>query len=352
MFAFVLTFGGCGRGNSGSSESRKQYAGSFFVEERESIHHKFVVRNSKDHTVTVNNIMKSCNCTDVSLDKKVLAPGQSGDMLVKVNLSRQLGLWRVVCTLETDDADEPNWSYELTYKTYPHVRFIDSNVDLGLIASEGSNAKADRRTATTLFEVYEPAANASRQDVEFEVASPVLLSRTDPPKVDLLDNKTIRRTSYLLSISYDNHGSTQPDVGRQSTLLTGKASSLGVATMPVSWMYSVPCEVSPQPLSFGMIRDLRDSAHRIITVKSQDKIPFNIVNLEDIDRQTGGVIHAKMLFQGDQKPPRSLHQIDISAHIKSQKLKYIHGSFNILTDSPAFPCLNVHWSAILADQLR
>ena len=55
-----------------------------------------------------------------------VAPGGFAQVRVTANVNQALGSWKVVGTVETTNARMPERTYELTYATYPHNRFVDS----------------------------------------------------------------------------------------------------------------------------------------------------------------------------------------------------------------------------------
>jgi hypothetical protein len=75
--------------------------------EDKSVDARFPFTNTGKQPVTVTSIKTSCGCTTARLEKKVYAPGESGEVGVTYSFRGQTGALRKLVTVKTDDRAEP-----------------------------------------------------------------------------------------------------------------------------------------------------------------------------------------------------------------------------------------------------
>jgi hypothetical protein len=68
---------------------------------------RFAFRNAGTGPVTVRSIKTSCGCTTARLEKKMYAPGETGEINVRFVFGGRKGLQRKLITVKTDDTVEP-----------------------------------------------------------------------------------------------------------------------------------------------------------------------------------------------------------------------------------------------------
>ncbi len=72
-----------------------------------SVEAHFTFTNSGKSTVTIKEIHTTCGCTTAKLDKKVYAPGETGEVVATYSLRGQSGALRKLVTVTTDDGQQP-----------------------------------------------------------------------------------------------------------------------------------------------------------------------------------------------------------------------------------------------------
>jgi hypothetical protein len=75
------------------------------VTDKESVA-TYAFSNPTDHTITIKNVTTSCGCTTVTLDKKVYAPGETGEINAVFTVGDKTGTLSKRIMVETDDPKE------------------------------------------------------------------------------------------------------------------------------------------------------------------------------------------------------------------------------------------------------
>jgi len=71
-------------------------------EDRE-IEARYGFRNTGTTTITIKSLRSSCGCTTAKLEKKVYAPGESGEVTLNFRFGDRKGLYRKGVTVNTDE---------------------------------------------------------------------------------------------------------------------------------------------------------------------------------------------------------------------------------------------------------
>ncbi|MEM7672881.1 MAG: DUF1573 domain-containing protein [Verrucomicrobiota bacterium] len=67
----------------------------------------FPFTNSGDQIIKITEVKTSCGCTATSLDKKIYAPGESGEIEAVLNIGDRLGVQRKTVRVYTDNGAAP-----------------------------------------------------------------------------------------------------------------------------------------------------------------------------------------------------------------------------------------------------
>jgi len=95
--------------------------------EQSQVEARFGFKNAGTSTVTIRAIKPGCSCTAARLDKKVYAPGETGEVLVTYKFYGHVGALRKLVMITTDDHPEPA---VLDIRVFVHEPF---NVQPGLV---------------------------------------------------------------------------------------------------------------------------------------------------------------------------------------------------------------------------
>lgn len=332
---------GCAR--RGEVEQRTYDAGAYFADEAGKISHTFKILNRKDYVINVNEITRSCSCTGVALDSRRLAPGGSAELKMTVNPNRALGRWQVLCTLATDDPGEPNRTYLLAYRTYPRARFDAGGLNLGVVSGDGPGAEAGGPRHTTWFEIYEPAGGRPDTIDGFEAPPPLALEHDRVPVIDSLEGGAIRRSRYRLGVRHAPGATGGGTSGVHSATITGRSALGRVATVTATWSVSLPVEVSPNPVSFGLVGAADGPVRKTIAVRSADGTSFRLLT---IDGGAGVSVGRAGKAEGGVTPASS-HVVDLVLTDAPPGKRFLSGKVRISTDHPKVPHFDVAWSAIV-----
>jgi len=69
--------------------------------------------NNSDTTVTISNVKTSCGCTAGKLEKKIYAPGESGEISVSYSVGHKVGRQSTSVTVTSDDKVSPEKQLKL-----------------------------------------------------------------------------------------------------------------------------------------------------------------------------------------------------------------------------------------------
>ena len=85
--------------------NRIKHLGIFAKDTIITVKTKFI--NNGDDTLHINNIYKSCSCTEVSIDKKSFLPNEEGELLIKIDTAGKIGEQDIVIHIiaNTDEID-------------------------------------------------------------------------------------------------------------------------------------------------------------------------------------------------------------------------------------------------------
>jgi hypothetical protein len=75
--------------------------------EEKSVDARFAFKNTGSTPITIKELHTSCGCTTARLDKKIYAPGESGEIVATYNFKGQTGALRKTVSVLTDDTKEP-----------------------------------------------------------------------------------------------------------------------------------------------------------------------------------------------------------------------------------------------------
>jgi hypothetical protein len=85
-----------------------------------SIDARFAFKNTGKTPVTIRELHSSCGCTTAKLDKKVYAPGESGEVVATYSFRGQTGALRKMVTVYTDQETPP---VQLDIRVFRHEPF-------------------------------------------------------------------------------------------------------------------------------------------------------------------------------------------------------------------------------------
>jgi hypothetical protein len=72
---------------------------------QEKVETAFAFKNSSNKPVTIQSITASCDCTVPQLDKKIFAPGESGELKAVFKIEGRVGRQEKTITVTTDEDD-------------------------------------------------------------------------------------------------------------------------------------------------------------------------------------------------------------------------------------------------------
>ncbi len=103
---------------------------------------KIKVANNGDSTLNIKSVKSSCGCVSGSIEKKVIAPGGSTDLVVTIDPNRISGFKSTkTITLFSDDPDNPRVQVKVTARLEQTYEMEPQNIDFGTV-EKGTPAEA------------------------------------------------------------------------------------------------------------------------------------------------------------------------------------------------------------------
>lgn len=93
-------------------DAKEKYVDSALGESR--IHEVFRFSNTGSSSIKILEVKRSCGCTTTDLEDKDIAPGESGELVVEVDLEGLSGSQAKTISVYTDQSSEPTVLYLLT----------------------------------------------------------------------------------------------------------------------------------------------------------------------------------------------------------------------------------------------
>ena len=303
-------------------------AGADFHETMPQVTHTFRLVNTTGRPVRIEEVRKSCTCTEATFDRKSVAPGESVNLTMVVQSQPTFRDWNVSSSLVTDDTADPFWTCYLRFRTYPQAQFERPIVDLGRVKTTDTNPGDG---VTTYLEMFEPAQGERRSRPDFDLSHPPTLTveRGAEPIVDLLDSGQVRRLRYPIRLGIASTTSLQLTTGTQTAALVARTvAGLNLSTT-ASWTSHTPILAAPSNLSFGIVHLNGERVSRKLVLKANDGQPFRILAVtSDSPTISLGVSPDAM------KQPATTHTVELAYHRGTSSPKFPGGQIVVQTDRP------------------
>lgn len=331
-------------------------AGPVFAAETPDYSHTFPIHNESTRPLKILEEIHSCTCTKVEFGSKVIPPGETGSLTMKVHLSDGFGTQTVICNVKTDHPVVPDRRYELRLTSFPKARIAPALADFGTLkletdgAARGGPGVGDAVAATdrlkpidAFLEVFDRASAKSPPVLGEVLTSPdveVTLGRE--PTREILYGE-VRRYRFPMAVRLKSAG-TQEGPSRRSVAVPIVGGP--TASMLVHWTIARSIGCAPSVLSFGMLSDDPSaSAERTVRVFTRDGHPFRILGVK-----TG----APSLIASAGGDSSSLPTAPAEAHVlrftlapETSDARVVSGVAVIETDAPRAAELRIPWSGFL-----
>lgn len=204
-----------------------------------TIEHAFVLVNAGDSDLKINKIDIPCGCTVAELKSKVIPPGQSIELPVKLSLGNERGFVRKSVTVESDDAKQPKLTLWLEGHVYAPFTLAPAQLFFGSVRPEQS---ATRTVDVTIDE-----------QARLKIRGHVILPRSLPgvgADKDMPDGLSVQvepvtaGTMYRVTIAFDPKGK----FGRLDAIVRLQTDSDTIPTIdiPVSAVVAGELNFTPQ----------------------------------------------------------------------------------------------------------
>jgi hypothetical protein len=224
--------------------------------------HTFRIANPTRKRVRITSRRCLCDCTKPKLGADVLDPGQETTLELQTTIGPPAALLSLTCTVSTDFAEHPVWTYTLEVPVYPAFQLTPSRLAFGIV--EPSQAL----TRQLLFEAFAEPGRAFSEFKPVETG-PVTL-RANGPTTEVALSTGVRRRAIPLMLELQ----TGEAFGEQSEFLRFAPNDDGQQPnyMQVTWFVRSPIEVSPRGGAFfGRVRTHEDGRTAKVLLSSADQ---------------------------------------------------------------------------------
>ena len=240
-----------------------------FSDEVDALEHAFRVVNDSSSPVRFTEVFKSCACSEASLDKMELEPGEATSLRLRADLTGRQGRFSVICHLG-NDADRP-WSYKLTIPLYARLATTPaSQLHFGLLPVD---EPAEREIVVNTYSRDVPPGEAvltlpddSVEMIELEDMGSVvenlpdgIIHRKSTITVRLLPRARARGGSVHLVAAYQDDGREL----RENRL--------------VRWAVASHYTLLPSRVFYGNLEKASGTVRSQVGIRRKDDRPFRIV---------------------------------------------------------------------------
>jgi hypothetical protein len=252
---------GCGDRSSDFPGQLSYDAGNILYEQTDKISHRFDLKNTLSSDLKITNLVKSCTCTDLSVDPMLLKPGQVAGVTMTVRIPRKLTDFRAFCTIETDNERHKSVVCDLRFTSLPGASAEPAAISVD---------KSDFDSAGLATKQLKIFTFASLEKNKFFALSTEGLdgvsvkSLGDVALEDLGNRVFSRKQDVYIAIdrrAYERNVGTSRHV---ALAVDGEAR----LTFPISFMRSQDVEVHPSEVNFGLVR-AGDYCSRRVVLKIQ-----------------------------------------------------------------------------------
>jgi len=300
------------------------------VDESLEIAHDFNVTNDTNTRVEIVSVKSSCGCLEAAVRDRVLEPGATTVLALRMRSRRGDPARNTTCVLETDQAGQ--WVYEMDVVSYPRVQFVTEHGSLYLgRAGLRDSPEGTVRVYTHALEGEEPPVirevRAATDDIHAAVREEGLRS---------LGNGVSRRVSVLSVRRAPGSAS-----GRRSSAVLlhyaagGKAA---VAELPVSWQNEEVYEIRPAALFLGSLDPNKPVEERTVTIRRRDGKPLAVTS---VNTSHPGLV-ARLEDSSGQEECRSI-RVSVATRSVTDVLSDV---LTVVTNCPAQPTIRIPISAL------
>ncbi|MBD3345339.1 MAG: DUF1573 domain-containing protein [Chitinivibrionales bacterium] len=111
-------------------EETEYFAGTFLEGQVDTISHDFILKNTGDEPLYVLKVHPGCGCTKFHVDKKI-APGGSGKISIKVDVSKFMGFVKKTTTVLTDADNQQTIRLTMKARIEPVISVSEEFIRFG-----------------------------------------------------------------------------------------------------------------------------------------------------------------------------------------------------------------------------
>ena len=141
--------------------------------EIDHLDHEFHMQNTNMRQLKVIALSKSCSCTEATLSRYSIAPGESASLTMKVRLPKSFQTQQVSAVLTTDDPAHEKIDFTMSFTSVPDVLVEPDRVTVHRSASQQEDATCELRVS--LF--HGPSTGACEHPVLFNGPNGIRVSR-------------------------------------------------------------------------------------------------------------------------------------------------------------------------------
>ena len=346
--AFLLTSLGCMRQSVSVPPGERFEAGPILVERDPPLNHTFQVRNTTGRRVRIIAVEKSCSCTEVELNKRELAPGESTEMKLRAMMLRTFADMTLSCVLTTDSEQFPRWEYEFHFRCLPRMMAYPERVEFDAFRPSGLNADGTARggipTQWSHIDVFGNTTDRRLFVPQLQPSDdgPFRLNLIEDGPIEILGGGLVHQR-YKLGVRVDSGASLAKFPGESLFAVRGPQGESVTVTAAMHVLPSV--EVIPSRMSFGSTAGGQGVRTKKLIVRSPEGRAFRIRSISMASPDSG----AKLVeSRHDASRMSATHQLEITLGLPPcDRTSVLSGTLRIECDGLDRGVIEVPWSVFI-----
>ncbi|MBD3321400.1 MAG: DUF1573 domain-containing protein [Chitinivibrionales bacterium] len=135
------------------AETTEYFAGTFLQGQVDTISHRFIMTNPGDEPLYILKVHPGCGCTKFDVDKKI-GPGDTGSIVIKVDVSQFKGLVKKTTSVLTDADNEQLVRFVMKARIEPVITLTDEFIKFGPADSRKTVGITTNRDNFSVNSVY------------------------------------------------------------------------------------------------------------------------------------------------------------------------------------------------------
>jgi hypothetical protein len=256
----LLTTVGCGFASDGPGDVTTYDAGYVLHERTPELSHVFRFTNTSRRRIAITKVTKSCSCSQVSVDRTSVEPGDSAQVSIVVAVPEVLVKKIAACTIETDDAERKAVQYTVQFTSLPAGLAEPSEISV-----ERSGFADGQKVVKSIDLIsFDRLGTDDLESIRTEGVPGVDVTSVGSRQETDLGNGIVKR-SRTVRLTISEKAYEARAASRGVILLTSPETRLHVS-LPIMFRDPGNVEVFPSVVNFGVL-GATDGSIRFVTLR-------------------------------------------------------------------------------------